>query len=218
MNCVVTAGPTYEPLDTVRRLTNFSTGKLGSELADYLADKGHRVFLLRGRGSTFRNLVQTLPVVEFTTAADLEHHLRSMSSQHVDAVFHAAAVSDFRFGKIWARQSSGALKELDQGKISTRDGLLLAELLPTSKLIDRFRDWFPKAWLAGWKYEVDGDQASAISWAKEQIVHTRTNVCVINGPAYGEGYGVLTQESELLHLPDPPALFECLERRCRSTQ
>ena len=36
MNCVVTAGPTYEPLDDVRRLTNFSTGKLGSQLGDFL--------------------------------------------------------------------------------------------------------------------------------------------------------------------------------------
>jgi len=37
MNCIVTAGPTYEPLDDVRRLTNFSTGRLGTELANFLA-------------------------------------------------------------------------------------------------------------------------------------------------------------------------------------
>ena len=36
MNCIVTCGPTYEPLDEVRRLTNFSTGRLGTELANYL--------------------------------------------------------------------------------------------------------------------------------------------------------------------------------------
>ena len=36
MNCIVTAGPTYEPMDNVRRLTNFSTGKLGTELANFL--------------------------------------------------------------------------------------------------------------------------------------------------------------------------------------
>lgn len=218
MNCVVTAGPTDEPLDTVRRLTNFSTGQLGSDLAAYLTEKGHHVFLLRGRGSTFRTPAKTALVIEFTTVADLEQHLRSMSSQRIDVVFHAAAVGDFRFGKVWARQPSGGLKELGEGKISTRHGTLLAELLPTPKLIMKFRDWFPKAWLVGWKYEVDGDQSSAIARAKEQIVHTRTDVCVINGPAYGEGYGVLTQESEHQHLPDPPALFECLERRCRGTR
>ena len=36
MRCIVTAGPTYEPLDEVRRLTNFSTGRLGIELANFL--------------------------------------------------------------------------------------------------------------------------------------------------------------------------------------
>ena len=46
MNCIVTAGPTYEPLDDVRRLTNFSTGRLGTELANFLAARGHTVILL----------------------------------------------------------------------------------------------------------------------------------------------------------------------------
>jgi phosphopantothenoylcysteine decarboxylase/phosphopantothenate--cysteine ligase len=41
MNCIVTAGPTYEPLDDVRRLTNFSTGRLGTELANFLAARVH---------------------------------------------------------------------------------------------------------------------------------------------------------------------------------
>ena len=48
MKCIVTAGPTYEELDDVRRLTNFSTGTLGTELANYLVDHGHEVELLRG--------------------------------------------------------------------------------------------------------------------------------------------------------------------------
>jgi len=33
MKCIVTAGPTYEELDEVRRMANFSTGTLGTELA-----------------------------------------------------------------------------------------------------------------------------------------------------------------------------------------
>ena len=48
MRCVVTAGPAYEPLDDVRRLTNFSTGQLGTELANYLTTEGHEVTLLSG--------------------------------------------------------------------------------------------------------------------------------------------------------------------------
>ena len=53
MNCIVTAGPTFEPLDDVRRLTNFSTGRLGTELANFLAAHGHQVTLLIGESATY---------------------------------------------------------------------------------------------------------------------------------------------------------------------
>jgi phosphopantothenoylcysteine decarboxylase/phosphopantothenate--cysteine ligase len=56
MKCIVTAGPTFEELDEVRRLTNFSTGTLGTELADFLMERGHEVELLRGQGATCRFL------------------------------------------------------------------------------------------------------------------------------------------------------------------
>ena len=54
MRCIVTAGPTYEPLDQVRRLTNHSTGRLGSELTNYLTQCGHEVTLLIGEQATWR--------------------------------------------------------------------------------------------------------------------------------------------------------------------
>ena len=43
MRCIVTAGPTYESLDEVRRLTNFSTGRLGAQLARFLGERGEFV-------------------------------------------------------------------------------------------------------------------------------------------------------------------------------
>ena len=52
MRCIVTAGPTVEPLDAVRRLTNHSTGTLGTQLANHLAGCGHDVLLLRSRTAT----------------------------------------------------------------------------------------------------------------------------------------------------------------------
>src|SRR5262245_57264048 len=103
MNCVVTAGPTYESLDEVRRLTNFSTGRLGSELVNFLSARGHRVTLLIGQQATWRGERQAKRVETFTTTANLREHLQALSSQPVEAVFHAAAVSDFTFGKIWQR-------------------------------------------------------------------------------------------------------------------
>src|SRR6185436_6428711 len=103
MNCVVTAGPTYEPLDEVRRLTNFSTGKLGSELANFLTARGHDVVLLLGFYATHREELKARCVETFTTTADLRARLEAFSTQGVGAVFHAAAVSDFTFGGAWER-------------------------------------------------------------------------------------------------------------------
>jgi phosphopantothenoylcysteine decarboxylase/phosphopantothenate--cysteine ligase len=95
MRCVVTAGPTYEPLDEVRRLTNFSTGRLGSELGSFLAARANKVTLLIGELATYRGEQLVHRVETFTTTADLQERLRALSKESVDAIFHAAAVSDF---------------------------------------------------------------------------------------------------------------------------
>jgi phosphopantothenoylcysteine decarboxylase/phosphopantothenate--cysteine ligase len=204
----VTAGPTFEPLDTVRRLTNFSTGQLGTELARVLEAKGHEVKLLLGEQATFREASN--PEI-FTTTSDLRERLRASANQPVDAVFHAAAVSDFGFGKVWARSAQGELKELRAGKFSTREGTLLAELVPTPKVIAELRQWFPVARLVGWKYEVDGTRDDVIREAEKQLALCLTDACVANGPAYGEGFGLVQGGGDVKHLQDKAALFEVLE-------
>jgi len=208
MRCVVTAGPTYEPLDHVRRLTNFSTGRLGTEFARFLEARGHEVTLLLGEQATYRQGNAEL----FTTTNDLRERLRRLASQPVNAVFHAAAVSDFGFGKVWTRSTQGDLKELKSGKFSTREGTLLAELVPTPKLISELRQWFPIARLVGWKYEVEGTREHVIREAEKQLVACLTDACVANGTAYGDGFGLVQGGGELKHLEDKGALFEALER------
>jgi phosphopantothenoylcysteine synthetase/decarboxylase len=208
MRCIVTAGPTYEPLDNVRRLTNFSTGRLGTELARFLEKQGHEVTLLLGEQATYRDAAKT---EIFTTTADLRARLRILANQPIDAVFHAAAVSDFSFGKVWSRSPQGDLKEIKSGKFSTREGILLAELLPTPKIISELRKWYPSARLVSWKYEVDGTRDDVIREAEKQLIASFTDACVANGPAYGEGFGLAQRAGSYKHLQDKNALFEVLE-------
>ena len=210
MRCLVTAGPTYEPLDTVRRLTNFSTGRLGSELANFLAAHGHQVTLLLGDGATFRGEAQVEKLESFSTTQDLENRLHALAACGIEAVFHAAAVSDFKFGKVWARSQEGQLNEARSGKLSTRQGTLLAELVPTSKIIGRLRDWFPGARLVGWKFEVEGDRPRVIELARRQLSECRTDACVANGPSYGRGFGIVTPSGSPLHLETRAQLFDAL--------
>jgi phosphopantothenoylcysteine synthetase/decarboxylase len=210
MKCIVTAGPTYEELDEVRRMTNFSTGALGSELANYLVEQGREVELLRGHYSTCCIAAKAQNVQVFTTTADLRQRLEGLGSSEVGAVFHAAAVSDYTFGKIWRRAENGELSEIKSRKISTRSGTVLAELTPTPKIIGHLRVWFPKARLVGWKYEVEGDRAQVIARAERQLADNHTDACVVNGPAYGTGYGLVEDPGRCRHLPDKTALFKAL--------
>ena len=218
MNCIVTAGPTYEPLDEVRRLTNFSTGRLGSELANFLAAHGHETTLLIGQQAAYRGERHAWKVETFTTTANLHDRLQALAGQPVEAVFHAAAVSDFALGKIWRRDAQGELTELKAGKISSREGTLLAELAPTPKIIADLRQWFPTARLVGWKYELEGGRAGVIRLARRQITECRTDACVANGPAYGEGFGLVKVGGGVKHLPAAAALFAALEEFMREPQ
>ena len=217
MQCIVTAGPTYEPLDQVRRLTNFSTGRLGSELANFLAARGHDTTLLVGEQSSYRGERHARRVETFTTTADLRDRLHALASPAVEAVFHAAAVGDFAFGKVWRWVPEGDLQEMQTGKISTRQGTLLAELMPTPKIIAQLRQWFPQARLVGWKYEVEGDRANVIQLARRQLLDCRTDACVANGRAYGDGYGLVRGPGEFIHLPDAATLYAALDEFIRET-
>jgi phosphopantothenoylcysteine decarboxylase/phosphopantothenate--cysteine ligase len=216
VNCIVTAGPTYEPLDDVRRLTNFSTGRLGTTLANYLAARGHNVILLLGEQATYAGERRAQRVESFSTTADLRAKLKTLAAKKVDAIFHAAAVSDFSFGRIFAPDASNKLVEIKSGKkISTRQGKLLVELLPAPKIIAELRGWFPQTKIVGWKFEADCKRPEAVEAARRQIAECSTELCVVNGPAYGEGFGLVGKKGEPAHLGNPPLLFDALEKFAR---
>jgi phosphopantothenate---cysteine ligase (CTP) len=142
----------------------------------------------------------------------LQRKLQASAKSRIDAVFHAAAVSDFSFGRVWRRTATGRLRRVQGGKITSRAGILLAELKPTLKIIMQLRDWYPGACLVGWKYEVDGDRAEAVAHAESQMQASQTDACVVNGPAYGRGFGLVAREGQVLHLAGRRTLFAALER------
>ena len=210
MKCIVTAGPTYQALDEVRRLTNLSTGTLGSELANFLSGKGHEVDLLLGYYATYRGPQKAARVHVFTTTADLHRRLQEMAGAAAKAVFHAAAVSDFTFGRTWLRSAAGELKEIKSAKIATDCESVLAELVPTPKIIRDLRPWFPQACIVGGKYELEGDRRAVVTKALTQIMECNSNACVANGRAYGNGFGLVTPDRQCAHFEEMFKLFPAL--------
>lgn len=88
MKIIVTCGPSYEPIEQARRMTNFSTGKLGVTLANFLADAGHEVFCLKGEGSTFNGPVRAPWVETFATNDDPAQHLESIGRLESEITLH----------------------------------------------------------------------------------------------------------------------------------
>jgi phosphopantothenoylcysteine synthetase/decarboxylase len=210
MKVVITCGPGYEPIDEVRRLTNFSTGALGGHLARHFAAKGFEVICFRAAMAVFRAEAEGVRVIEFGTGQDLAQKLEALPDRAgVGAVLHTAALSDFVPGRIL--DETGA--EMKDAKVSSRVGVLRMELVPAPKIIARLRAWFPQAFIAGWKYEVDGPSGGAVERARRQMEMYGTDAGVANGRAYGSGYGICLRGGDFVHVPDPLALAEELGKR-----
>lgn len=197
MKVIVTCGPSYEPVDEVRRITNFSTGELGVLLSAAFARAGFETICLRGVAATHAVTPDGARVRPFTTNDDLAEQLRVIGETgEVAAVFHAAALCDYRVRRIDDAQG----QEVCGAKIASRSGALTIQLEPATKLIAQLRAWFPGSLLVGWKYELDGALAEAIGKAHRQVVENRTDACILNGRAYGDGFGFVQSSGCLGHL------------------
>ncbi len=90
---LVTAGPTYEPIDPVRFIGNASSGKTGYAIAEECARRGARVTLVSG--PTALSDPFEVDTVRVTTALEMQAAVRRAFGD-ADAVIATAAVSDFR--------------------------------------------------------------------------------------------------------------------------
>lgn len=205
MHIVITCGPSFEPIDRVRRITNFSTGELGAILAREFTGAGFRVTCLRGAGSTHPWDAPAAAVIPFETNDDLAQSLRRLADEKPRAIFHAAALCDYRVEKVVG--GDGQVPET--GKIPTRGGRLTLTLAPAAKILPSLRAWFPKSRIVGWKYELDGRAEDVEDKGRAQMAEGRTDACVLNGAAFGAGFGFLTAD-RLVPLADKDALARFL--------
>jgi phosphopantothenoylcysteine decarboxylase/phosphopantothenate--cysteine ligase len=106
---IVTAGPTLEPIDPVRFVSNRSSGKMGYAIAAAAADAGAEVFLVSG--PTALRAPAGTHVVPIETAEQMRDAVLGLLP-HADAVVMAAAVADYR--PIETREHK--IKKRDAGK------------------------------------------------------------------------------------------------------
>ena len=104
---LVTAGPTFEPIDPVRGMTNRSSGKQGYAIAAALADLGAEVTLVSG--PTALSAPPGVTRIDVETAAEM--HAASMEALPVDVAVMTAAVADWRVDDV----ASGKIKKAPGG-------------------------------------------------------------------------------------------------------
>lgn len=119
-NILVTAGPTQEPIDPVRYLTNHSSGKMGYAIAKVCSMRGADVTLVSGKTAIKPPLF--VDVVPVTTARDMYEAVTSRFDQQ-DIVIKAAAVADYR------------PKTISDQKVKKADGELSIEMERTDDIL-----------------------------------------------------------------------------------
>jgi len=190
---LLTCGPAAEAIDAVRRVTNHSTGALGTALANTLAKDGHEILCLRGEGATSPPPDQNVATHPFFGNSDLAEILQKQAGKH-DVILHLAALADFIPTLI--EYDGEFIPAGRSGKIRSGVEELSVHFTRAPKLLSMLRDWFPCSRIIGWKYEVEGGVEDALVLGRKQTEENRLDGTVVNGPACGSSLVLLTAAGE----------------------
>jgi phosphopantothenoylcysteine synthetase/decarboxylase len=166
---VVTSGATREPIDSVRFISNLSSGRTGATICEALVARGFHVTQVAGVDSVQASGVSRRET--FTDHASLDTALRRLA-RDVDcaAIIHAAAVGDF------AVVNSQADAKIESGQELT------VKLQPTHKIIDRIMGYAgnPQLIVVGFKLTHEPDAGAQARAARELLKRSRARYVVQN--------------------------------------
>ena len=189
---VVTAGPTYEKIDPVRFIGNYSSGKMGLAIAEELAGRGAEVVLVCGPV----NLKTSHPAirrVDVESAAQM-YEVTSKEFVNSDVAVLSAAVADF------------TPKEKADHKIKRGKDDLLLELLPTKDIAAELRRIKTVSQLlVGFALETNDEEMNALS----KMQRKNLDMIVLNSlNDKGAGFSVDTNKVTILDKAGDKTVYE----------
>jgi phosphopantothenate-cysteine ligase len=171
MRVLITAGGTREPIDTVRSITNHSTGRLGSLVAELFAQHGAAVTYVCGENAC-QPTVMPAESINVSDTASLFSVLEALlSAQTYDAVIHAMAVSDYTPHRVLPVEDgdisvADALCQAESGEIAPKINSgyenILLWLKQTPKVIEMVKRLQPRTVLVGFKLLSHASQAELL--------------------------------------------------------
>ncbi|MGA7616583.1 MAG: bifunctional phosphopantothenoylcysteine decarboxylase/phosphopantothenate--cysteine ligase CoaBC [Thermoanaerobaculia bacterium] len=159
---LVTAGPTREPIDPVRYISNRSSGKMGYAIANAAARRGADVTLVSG--PTALASPPGVTALQVTTAAEMHREVLRLAPQQ-QVVIKAAAVGDFAP----ARTAQSKIKK-------GRNETLSLELHRTPDILADLGKLDPRPFLIGFAAETDDVEANA----EEKLRRKEADAIVVN--------------------------------------
>lgn len=223
MKILVTGGGTIAPIDDVRHVANFSTGRFAAQITEAWLALGHDVWHLATPAAA--RPVQREAVVDLDAEPDRERarvddlrrrwldcryrlHARPIVSGEVDE--YAATLRE-TLGRVpidaafLAAAVSDFAPERTPGKIASADGGRSIRCRPTPKVIRSARDWSPSTYLVGFKLLSGATIADLIAAAEAANVANRADLTVAND------FREVVAGRHRLHLVRPGKAVETLD-------
>lgn len=179
---VITAGCTQEPLDPIRYLSNYSTGRMGFALAEEAASRGAQVFLVSGPTALPLPHDKNIEVMSVRTARDMYDAVFSVMPQ-CDVFIGAAAVMDFK-------PRHTAHEKIKKESYSGKEGKakLVIELEENEDILLDVKKKYPEKICVGFAAET----GHVIEYAKEKLKKKQCDFIVANKVS-GEGEGMASE-------------------------
>lgn len=170
---LVTAGPTYEPIDPVRFIGNHSSGKMGLAIAESFADLGADVVVVKGPTSNISSR-ENIKVVNVYTASEMYESCMQYSD-NVDIIVMAAAVADY------------TPTEVASEKIKKHENEFLIKLTKTKDiLLELGQNKKPNQFIVGFALETNNEFENA----KSKLDNKKVDAIVLNSLRdEGSGFG-----------------------------
>lgn len=185
MRVLVTAGPTQEPIDPVRFISNHSTGKMGFAVARAAMERGAQVTLICGKTSAEPPLF--VETVNVTTAAQMLDAVKEHFPQ-CDILVKSAAVADF------------TPAEYHDEKVKKKEGAMSLELKRTADILRQVASMKkPSQLVCGFSMETE----NLLENSKKKLVEKNLDLIVANNlKDKGAGFGVDTNLVTLISMDE----------------
>ncbi len=172
---LITAGPTYEPIDDVRYLGNYSTGKMGFSLAKAAVQQGAEVTLIAG--PTLLKTPLNVKRIDIQTSDEMFSAVKK-NTIGMDYIIMSAAVADYKPVSI----VDGKLKK-------SKDENLTIETIRTADILKYLGENKKNYKLVGFALETENE----VEYGKDKLAKKNLDMIVVNNPKVeGAGFGTET--------------------------